>query len=630
MITHNYLIYNNKYTDFITEIVQKNPKTYHRIIKKEPDVLEWLINNHSFTDYIPEMVYSVLNPEDSAFCGSGNRRKFRNISIGWNRCDDKFCKDCISKTLSKTAETNLKRYGETNPMKNNKVKEKIKHTLNKNPNIQLAAVQKRKETLMNRYGVDHYWKTEEGQQKRKESLLNRYGVENPSQNVDLQEKKKNTFIEKYGVDHPMKCKEIQDKVQQTFFEKFGVSNPSKVPEIRKKASLTMIEKYGCEYASQNQTIKHKIISTCLQKYGVEHPSRNQEIKQKSKQHKQSTFFYNLCSRVEGKVTPNFLRDDYQGVEKKYSWICNECDNEFNDDLNDGNIPTCPICFPGTKSRGQQEVSKYITSLGFDVIDNSRSIIAPLEIDIFIPVKNLAIEFNGIYFHSELSGNKDRNYHKNKQILCQQKGIDLIQIYDIEWKLKQEIVKSRLAQKLGKSCRIYARKCYAQPLDSARANTFIDANHIQGSCNSSINYGLFYNQELVAVMTFSRSRYNSSMEFELVRFCNKIGHAVIGAASKLLSLFEKEYNFPKIISYCDLRYNTGNLYLVLGFKLKSRSSPNYWYHKNNIGLCSRIKYQKHKLSKILEKFDHSKTEWENMVDNGYDRIWDCGSLVFVKN
>jgi hypothetical protein len=133
------------------------------------------------------------------------------------------------------------------------------------------------------------------------------------------------------------------------------------------------------------------------------------------------------------------------------------------------------------------------------------------------------------------------------------------------------------------------------------------------------------------MTFGKCRFDKKHEYELLRFCNKLGYHIPGSASKLLKYFEKNYNPKSLISYADRRWSQGKLYKSLNFKFIKNILPNYWYLKNNntSKLFSRIKYQKHKLKNILENFDESKTEVENMKANGYNRIFDCGNMVFEK-
>ena len=212
----------------------------------------------------------------------------------------------------------------------------------------------------------------------------------------------------------------------------------------------------------------------------------------------------------------------------------------------------------------------------------------------------------------------------------EKNIRLIQIFDTEWYANQEIVKSKIAHLLGLSYRIYARQCVINCVTREAKNRFLIENHMQGTCISSINLGLFSEGNLVAVMTFGKSRFNKNAEWELLRYCSSKNVTVVGGAARLLRCFEQQYNFPSIVSYCDLRYGTGKMYEEIGFTLIGQTNPNYWYLKNYQNLETRIRYQKHKLSKLLPEFDATQSEWTNMQNNGYDRIWDCGSSIYLKN
>jgi hypothetical protein len=154
------------------------------------------------------------------------------------------------------------------------------------------------------------------------------------------------------------------------------------------------------------------------------------------------------------------------------------------------------------------------------------------------------------------------------------------------------------------------------------------HHIQGKDKSSIKLGLFYQNELVSVMTFGKSRYNKKYQYEMYRFCNKKEHQIVGGAGKLWMYFVRTFNPVSVVTYADRRYSNGKLYENLGFITVGVSSPNYFYFKKGtILLMSRIQFQKHKLKNMLKIFDSNMTEWENMQNNGYDRIWDCGNYVF---
>ena len=293
---------------------------------------------------------------------------------------------------------------------------------------------------------------------------------------------------------------------------------------------------------------------------------------------------------------------------------------------------CPICgmeLHVNISTAETEINDFITSLNYKTQIGCRSLITPLELDIVIPDKKIAIEYNGSFWHSELCG-KDKHYHLNKTRQCNEKGYRLIHVSDNEWINSKELVLSRIKNILGHSDRIFARKCSILKLKAKESREFLDNNHIQGFHSATYHYGLTLNNEIITVMTFGKSRFNKNHQWELIRYANKMNTSVVGGASKLFKCFITHHNPTSIITYSDKRWNTGNLYEQLGFKYSHSSNPNYFYfHKSNTTvLLSRQQFQKHKLKDKLDKFDPKLTEWENMVINGYNRIWDCGNDVYV--
>ena len=152
--------------------------------------------------------------------------------------------------------------------------------------------------------------------------------------------------------------------------------------------------------------------------------------------------------------------------------------------------------------------------------------------------------------------------------------------------------------------------------------------MQGACNSKINLGLFYNDELLEVMTFGKSRFNKHYEYELLRLCAKKYYSIIGGASKLFKYFKQTYKPNSIISYANRRFSNGSIYETLGFKFINKTKPNYFYvHSSSFVKVSRISAQKHKLKIFLKKYDANLSERENMSNNGYLQIFDCGNLVY---
>lgn len=179
-----------------------------------------------------------------------------------------------------------------------------------------------------------------------------------------------------------------------------------------------------------------------------------------------------------------------------------------------------------------------------------------------------------------------------------------------------------------SDKVFARKCKIVEISSEESKIFCHENHIQGYAPSSHRYGLCYNEELVAVATFCKSRYDNKYKYELLRFCNKKGLTVVGGFSKLIKNFKRTMNVDSIVTYANRRWSTGNVYNKFGRYLDT-SSPNYFYFsKADYTLQSRLKYQKHKLQSMLPKFDPERTEKDNMWDNGYRVIYDCGNLKYA--
>jgi hypothetical protein len=236
----------------------------------------------------------------------------------------------------------------------------------------------------------------------------------------------------------------------------------------------------------------------------------------------------------------------------------------------------------------------------------------------------------------MGGKKDRYYHKDKLTFFESLGFSVIQIFEDEWLFKTNIVKDKILHKLGinKHTKLYARQCIIKQIDNTISNVFLENTHIQGKVNASLCYGAFYNDELVAVMTFSpnrvfisKKRGNNFNEYELVRFSTTNKYRIVGIAGKLLSYFVMEKLPSKIISYADRRWTSkisSNVYEKIGFKLISETNPNYWYVKK-YKREHRFNFRKQKL--IEMGGDPNKTEWEIMREAKYDRIWDCGHLKY---
>jgi uncharacterized Zn finger protein (UPF0148 family) len=285
---------------------------------------------------------------------------------------------------------------------------------------------------------------------------------------------------------------------------------------------------------------------------------------------------------------------------------------------------CPICFPSTSS-AEIEIKEFLNSLNIEYVHSDWSIITPQELDFYIPSHNLAIEFNGIYWHSELQG-KGKDYHLEKTQKCSEKGIKLLHIFENEWNSKKDIWKNIIKDNLELNERICSSKCNLKQVAKSEEKQFLENNHLQGYVDSQIAFGLYYEDELVTLMSFSKNKGSYDVKWELLRFASKQNVNVIDGASKILKYFRENFE-GGIVVYSDRRYSIDSIYKELGFQFSHNSDPKYFYFKSSGILENSQKYMEHKLPSLLEKFDHNLTEWENMVNNGYNRIWDCGNSVW---
>lgn len=287
-----------------------------------------------------------------------------------------------------------------------------------------------------------------------------------------------------------------------------------------------------------------------------------------------------------------------------------------------------------QSKEELELLEFIKSIYSKTInENKKNILDNGEIDIFLPEDNIGIEYNGLYWHSEKAG-RGKYYHITKTLEAKNKNIRLIQIFSDEWINKKEIVKTKLKNilKLNNTNKVYARKCKIKEIvDTNIKDTFLEKYHIQGKDKSKIKLGLYYNDNLVSIMTFSNPRIalgakSNKNKWELSRYATS--QNIIGGASKLLKYFINKYNPEYIYSYSDNRWSDweNNMYLTIGFKFVNKSEPGYFYTKNYMDRIHRFNFRKTKLKQMGIDITN-KTEDEIMKSLNYTKVWDCGVSKF---
>lgn len=545
-----------------------------------------------------EEIYLQVNNIDKPTC---ENMKFVSYSVGYRSCK-KGC-ECYTSLLSKKISS-------------------IKAAYTDDKQIEITA--KRKETVMNKYGVDSVSKLSSTKDSIATTKLERYG----SASYNNREQSQLTCLEKYGVKNAALNSDISDSISATCMARYNAPSPLQSAMVKDKIKYTLQTRYGVTSAYASPTIRAKSTATILEKYGVTNPSFIPEVKQKIKLKLRSMLYDRITYTYKSKVIPLFTKDEYvAGIN--YPWQCATCNTILEKPILNGIVPRCTTCFPYSVSMFEVDVREFLSSIyDGEIIENTRSIITPHELDLYIPEKQFAIECNGVYRHTEITGAKDSKYHLSKSQKTADLGISLFHISDVLWNDKQDIVKSVIMHKLGLSTSLFARKCNIQKItDKNVVYDFLTNNHIQGFANYSAALGLYIDDSLCAVMTFGKPRYTQKYEWELIRFCNKLGHSVVGGASKLLSHFISGHKDDSIISYADNSYGISKFYSTIGFTMSHITNPGYAYYKNG-QLFNRLQFQKHKLQSLLPIYNSALTEWENMQNNGYDRIWDCGNTVWV--
>lgn len=281
-----------------------------------------------------------------------------------------------------------------------------------------------------------------------------------------------------------------------------------------------------------------------------------------------------------------------------------------------------------KSKGELECRDFIRSLGEECF--SYSFEKTFEIDCFVQNKNFGVEYCGEFWHRYDPYKNNKKYHWNKYQYFHAKGIKIMTIFESEWKdtHKNKILQSMIRSRLNHSSikKIGARQCEIKEISKKDAGNFHYSNHISGATTSSYDIGLYYDYELVSVLSFLKSRFNKKYEYEISRFCSKLNYNVSGGFSRLFSYFVKTYNPSSILTYADLRFGNGQVYAKNGLNFMGTTPPNYYYYDKSLGyLENRMKFQKNKLQILFPKeYDSKKTEYEIMSDAGYYCIYDCGN------
>lgn len=403
---------------------------------------------------------------------------------------------------------------------------------------------------------------------------------------------------------------ITENREKTLISRYGVDNPMKIKEVRNKLVETNVEKYGVNCVFKSEEIKEKIKETNVKKYGVDHLSKIEDYHKGKTLNMIETVNKNTIKKISKKLSINIddieMCDDqikiknYCNKHKKFTIIKNNYYSRLR-----GGINLCTECNPisSCSSISEIDLKEFIEDvLGYEL---NKIFINNKEIDIHIPEYKLGIEYDGLYWHS----NKyvDNDFHLMKTEICEENEIELLHVFEDEWLFKREIIKSIIKSKLNVYDReINTHDCEVKEIkDNDLIKNFLEKNHIHGYVKSSHNIGLFYNDELISLITFDEK---NNKEFEIIRFCDKLNIKTIRGINNLLIFFIKKHNPREITINVDRRFSNGNIYKLLGFEMTGYSEPDYWFVKRG----KLIRYKEPNFNKS-EKNDY--------------RIYDCGTINF---
>ena len=526
---------------------------------------------------------------NNIFCSESCRSKY-NISEYQPFSDDKI--------IEKIKETNLNRYGVENVFSSNKIKEKIKNT------------------IIDKYGSeDNFYKDLEI--KREKTCLEKYGVKCNLSSKDPKLNGLSTRIEKYGSSYNLK------KVKENLKLKYGeeYEHYSQLPEIKEKIKQTCLERYGATSFFSSDEGKEKIKKSHIERYGKWNNNKNKALNTIRSKIKET----GISKKSQESLSEEFKKYLYnEELSKDFLFNNKMTFYELKEYFNCQSMMPIVNWIKRNNLRyliKQEFGSRYEKELfsilkEFHFVRNKR-ILDGLEIDLYSKELNIGIEFNGTYWHSDIF--KDKNYHFNKSKLAEEKGIRLIHIYEYEWldEQKKEKIISMLNIALNNvKTKIYARNCSIKEITNKEAKEFNNRNHLQGHRNAQITYGLFYNNELVQLMSFSKTKYNRNLKddnsWEIIRGCPASNNIVVGGVSKLFKHFVKENKPNKVFSYCDFNKFDGNGYEKLGMKFIGYTGPDkMWIIDGKVIKRQPKKYKdlKEKSEAILYGSGSKKYLWE---------------------
>lgn len=418
-----------------------------------------------------------------------------------------------------------------------------------------------------------------------------------------------------------KCikKDSVERTKKTNMLKYGVTNPAKAKEIQEKIKNTNLEKYGVTSPGKNEDVKNKQRETLKKKYGNTNPGAQANHIKFMKYRSEQSDILNLewldKNEFKGKYDEN--------GPIFYTFKCLKCGNIFKDDFHSCE-PICRVCNPTFvgKSKIENDIYKFIKdNYDGEVTQHDRKVLNGKELDFYFPDKNIAIEFNGTWWHGykygeESSISEFKRNHEWKRLECQKHGIRLINIDEADYLDRPDVFNRFILDCVIERKRIYARNCEFKEIDKITAKDFCEKYHVNGWRNSSVAYGLFYNDELVCVASFSK---HPKYEWECIRLCYKTGITIIGGWEKIQKHFGK-----KFLHYVNLNYFEGENKTGCGYR--------FVFNRTNIIYRNQLQTKENIMKYCRKNYEYNSNLscFQNCLAGGGIAIFDCGNDIRIYN
>jgi len=564
-------------------------------IRDNPEHQKTLIGSEEFAKKLTE-IYGVTNIRNSAEMNEKFKKKFSENHDG---IENPFQLEEVKEKIRKT---NQKLYGRDSYSQTDEFKEKVK------------------ETSLEKYGVEHPLSAPEVRSKIRESNLEKYGVEHPQQSLNIREKTRQTNLKRYGVEHVFQNEDIKNKIGDTNLEKYGARNPFASPEIQEKIRETLLETYGVTNPSQMKSHKDKVRQTSLERYGF------------------SSFV--ASPEVQSKMKETMLKNWGAEHALQVPELKEKAASTFETNVNNNSIQVA-----GRISKLNRNFKEFLKDR-FDVEAIFEKTVDGCSYDLYVSEKNMLIELNPVISHNstvayrcvvescDLPCTKHEpvkpSYHFDRAVIAQKNGMYLTQIYD--WDDSEALFSGKLSKKRRS---ISAHNTVAMEISAKDANDFLSLHHVQGGVRGqSYCFGLFLDDELVAVATFGKPRFRNDHEFEFVRFSVNKEYSVHGAASKLFNYFVSKVHPKSVISYIDFNHSTLDTFLShLDFVELTPTGPQkIWWNpkkRSKIYASSVLKLGADRL--LGTSYGSPKESGLNnddiMLKEGYLEIFTAGNRIF---